>query len=313
VAPAEAVVAVAVVEAPVAVAVAQAPAAVGPSEAERRAMERAAELERKLVASEAERRRLADGMHFFAEERSRIEAERRRLAAASAASDKRPNPAMLAQQEAVAQLIARAKTAIERASRHVSRLGINPDKLVAGGPKAAVGGPFVEYGRVARGQPIHAGLVTLGDRIGRLTDLRQAMTAVPAGAPLGTYEVSSAFGVRRDPFNGRTAMHSGVDLATPAGNDVKTRAPGKVVFAGWGGVYGNVVEIDHGYGLRTRYGHLSRFTVRVGEAVKAHATIGYVGSSGRSTAPHLHYEVTFHGKHLDPKTFLEAKQHVFQN
>lgn len=139
------------------------------------------------------------------------------------------------------------------------------------------------------------------------------MAAVPAGAPLDHYQVSSPFGVRRDPFHGRLAMHAGIDLTVVSGGEVKARAPGKVTAAGWGGVYGNMVEIDHGFGLRTRYGHLSRVTVRPGDVIKINTTVGHVGSSGRSTAPHLHYEVTFNGKHLDPKTFLEAKQHVFQN
>lgn len=302
------------VEKPVVITPVEVAVAIKSAEPDNLAAERVSELERKLAASEAERRLLADERSLFIEERSRIEAERRRLASATLL-DKRPSAAFAAQQEAITQLIARAKVAIERASRHVTQLGINPDKLIASQERGrgGVGGPFIEYAKVARGQPVHASLVTLGDRVGKLTELRRAMASVPAGAPLDKYQISSPFGVRRDPFHGRLALHAGIDLTVVSGGEVKARAPGKVVTAGWGGVYGNMVEIDHGFGLRTRYGHLSRVTVRPGDVIKTNTTVGHVGSSGRSTAPHLHYEVTFNGKHLDPKTFLEAKQHVFQD
>ena len=112
--------------------------------------------------------------------------------------------------------------------------------------------------------------------------LHEAQVAPPAGAPLDHYQVSSPFGVRRDPFHGRLAMHAGIDLTVVSGGEVKARAPGKVTAAGWGGVYGNMVEIDHGFGLRTRYGHLSRVTVRPGDVIKINTTVGHVGSSGRS-------------------------------
>jgi murein DD-endopeptidase MepM/ murein hydrolase activator NlpD len=153
--------------------------------------------------------------------------------------------------------------------------------------------------------------VALGDSLDKLTDLRRAAEALPVGAPLGAYGLASPFGVRRDPFNGRMAMHNGLDLAARQGAEVRVRAPGKVVFAGRNGVYGNMVEIDHGYGLRTRYAHLSTISVKQGQRVGVRDKIGAVGSTGRSTAPHLHYEIRFNGNTIDPRKFVERKHHVF--
>jgi murein DD-endopeptidase MepM/ murein hydrolase activator NlpD len=119
--------------------------------------------------------------------------------------------------------------------------------------------------------------------------------------------------MRRDPFNGGDAMHYGVDFGAALRTPVHATAPGVVSFAGWGGDYGNLVEIDHGLGIRTRYGHLSRIDVRQGESVGARARVGLLGSTGRSTGPHLHYEVIFEEENLDPLRFIEARRLIVRS
>jgi murein DD-endopeptidase MepM/ murein hydrolase activator NlpD len=265
--------------------------------------ERIAELERRLEDSEAERRRLA-------EERDKLEAERLRLMSSASAADKKA-AALAAQQEAIQQLIKRARATLERTQRNVSQLGLDPDRLLAMAPRQGSGGPFIEFKRAGRGSPAHRDLVALGESLDKLTDLRAAAEALPIGPPLRAYGLASPFGTRRDPINGRMAIHNGLDLAAPKGAEIRVRAPGKVVFAGRAGVYGNMVEVDHGYGLRTRYGHLSEIFVKQGQRVAVRDKLGAVGSTGRSTGPHLHYEILFRGKTIDPRKFVERKHHVF--
>jgi murein DD-endopeptidase MepM/ murein hydrolase activator NlpD len=132
------------------------------------------------------------------------------------------------------------------------------------------------------------------------------MKTLPLTAPLDKYNFESPFGVRHDPFNGRAAMHTGVDLSGPYKTPVMSTAPGTVVFAGYSTGYGKLVEIDHGNGIHTKYGHLNRILVNVGQKIGKHSPIGLLGSSGRSTGPHVHYEVVVNGTPQDPEKFLEA-------
>jgi murein DD-endopeptidase MepM/ murein hydrolase activator NlpD len=123
---------------------------------------------------------------------------------------------------------------------------------------------------------------------------------------LGEIELSSGFGVRTDPFLGRPAMHTGLDFRASTGDPVRATANGRVVSAGWAGGYGRMVEIDHGNGLSTRYGHMSRINVKVGQQIHIGQIVGEVGSTGRSTGPHLHYETRIDGEAVDPQRFLRA-------
>ena len=135
-----------------------------------------------------------------------------------------------------------------------------------------------------------------------------AAPAAPADAPEGeapalkppSGPISSRFGWRPDPFTGAMAFHKGIDVAQPAGTEVKAAAAGRVVAAGNYGDYGTMVVIDHGTGQQTRYAHLSASSVQLGDAVEAGQTIGRTGSTGRSTGPHLHFEVTQAGQAIDP-------------
>ena len=124
--------------------------------------------------------------------------------------------------------------------------------------------------------------------------------------------ISSGFGSRSDPFNGHRAFHAGLDFKGPTGTDVVATAPGKVISADWHGGYGKMVEIDHGYGLKTRYAHLSAIDVVEGQDVAFGDKVGELGSTGRSTGPHLHYEVWYDGQARNPWNYLKAGANVLE-
>lgn len=187
----------------------------------------------------------------------------------------------------------------------------NPDA------QSGEGGPFID---LAEGE----GLAGAGDnkafsrqlfRVSRsldtVADLERSIARMPLAAPLATYRETSGFGPRVDPFNRKVAFHAGIDLAGDYGGSVRATAPGVVVFAGWKGAYGRMIEIDLGNGFRTRYGHLSRIDVNVGQKIAFSDVVGKVGSSGRSSGPHVHYEVWFDGIVRDPSKFIEAGHYVF--
>jgi murein DD-endopeptidase MepM/ murein hydrolase activator NlpD len=118
--------------------------------------------------------------------------------------------------------------------------------------------------------------------------------------------MSSPLGMRMDPFLKGPAIHTGIDLRGDAGDPVRVTANGKVTVASWQGGYGKMVEVDHGNGFSTRYGHMSEIDVKVGDQVRIGQTIGKVGSTGRSTGPHLHYETRINDEAVDPQRFLRA-------
>ena len=147
-----------------------------------------------------------------------------------------------------------------------------------------------------------------------LNTLFAALNHVPLTTPVHgqQFEITSDFGPRVDPFTRRLGFHPGIDFGGPWGATVVSTAPGTVVWAGPRGGYGNLVEIDHGYGFRTRYGHLSAVLVRVGAKVVKGSPVGRLGSTGRSTGPHVHYEVWLTDVVRDPSKFIEAGRHVLQ-
>jgi murein DD-endopeptidase MepM/ murein hydrolase activator NlpD len=146
----------------------------------------------------------------------------------------------------------------------------------------------------------------------RNEQLQKILKTLPLAAPLVRYTLGSGFGGRTDPINHRQAFHPGVDLEAPYRTPVYSTAPGTVIFTGVKDSYGKVVEIDHGHGIVTRYAHLHRFMVVRGQKVPAHYEVGEVGSTGRSTGPHLHYEVLVDGTAQDPEKFLQAGKNVVQ-
>lgn len=167
----------------------------------------------------------------------------------------------------------------------------------------AIGGPFVEP---ETGDAFEGSLGSLDTALNRLDQMRDTVRKMPFANPSPGSDVTSRFGNRTDPFLGRLALHAGIDFRLPVGSTVYATGSGTVVTAGRSGGYGNLVEIDHGGGLTTRYAHLSRVTVRTGQSVDSGDPVGLSGSTGRSTGPHLHYEVRRDGRASDPARFLAA-------
>jgi murein DD-endopeptidase MepM/ murein hydrolase activator NlpD len=175
------------------------------------------------------------------------------------------------------------------------------------GADGATGGPFVPYKLAANATAFERQVHRISVARAQAERLSRTMSSVPVRQPvLGEIDTTSSFGVRIDPFFGRPAMHTGLDFRGSIGEPVRATATGTVASAGWSGGYGKLVEIDHGNGLSTRYGHLSEIDVSVGQRVRIGQTIGRLGSTGRSTGPHLHYETRIDGDAVDPHKFLRA-------
>jgi murein DD-endopeptidase MepM/ murein hydrolase activator NlpD len=186
-------------------------------------------------------------------------------------------------------------------------LGLDMAQLEAATPRSAIGGPFVPVKVSADAGAFERQLYRINVTRTQMQRLNATLTLVPYRKPvIGEVEFTSGFGVRSDPFLGRPAMHTGLDFRAATGDPVRATANGKVASSGWMGGYGRMVEIDHGNGLSTRYGHLSEIHVRVGDVIKIGQVIGAVGSTGRSTGPHLHYETRIDGDAVDPQKFLRA-------
>src|SRR5580698_1809206 len=186
-------------------------------------------------------------------------------------------------------------------------LGLDVGQLEAATPRAAMGGPFVPVKLSGDSGAFERQLYRINISRAQVDRLNRTLALVPYRKPvIGEVEFTSGFGVRSDPFLGRPAMHTGLDFRAATGDPVRATANGKVVSAGWSGGYGRMVEIDHGNGLSTRYGHLSEINVKVGDTIKIGQVIGAVGSTGRSTGPHLHYETRIDGEAVDPQKFLRA-------
>lgn len=200
---------------------------------------------------------------------------------------------------------------IETAERVIERAGMDLDDVFQEGTKprrSAKGGPFI----AAISGPLAAERAALQSDLAYWQALRALVKRMPLAAPLDRYAISSSYGTRRDPLNNRQAMHHGIDLISAPNASIRAPAPGIVVFAGRNGGYGNMVEIDHGRSLRTRYAHLRTIKVKAGEKVAFQQNLGTLGNSGRSTGAHLHYEILIAGKPADPLNFIKAGQHVFQ-
>jgi murein DD-endopeptidase MepM/ murein hydrolase activator NlpD len=188
--------------------------------------------------------------------------------------------------------------------RLLASAGVDVASLVAkfNVAPAAQGGPFFAFDP---GERPGAGQVPL-------ENLMELLTSLPLAAPLDNYELESRFGTRVDPFNRKRAMHSGLDFAAPFRTAVLSTAPGVVMFAGAKGEYGRVVEVDHGHGIVTRYAHLHRTMVVKGQRLTARQQLGQLGSTGRSSGPHLHYEILVNGVAQDPERFLDAGRTAIQ-
>jgi murein DD-endopeptidase MepM/ murein hydrolase activator NlpD len=186
-------------------------------------------------------------------------------------------------------------------------LGLDMPQLEAATPRSGTGGPYVPVKLPANAGAFERQLYRINVSRAQVERLNRTLALVPYRKPvIGEVEFTSGFGVRNDPFLGRPAMHTGLDFRAATGDPVRATANGKVVSSGWTGGYGRMVEIDHGNGLSTRYGHLSEIGVKVGDQIRIGQVIGAVGSTGRSTGPHLHYETRIDGEAVDPQKFLRA-------
>jgi murein DD-endopeptidase MepM/ murein hydrolase activator NlpD len=175
------------------------------------------------------------------------------------------------------------------------------------GGEAAVGGPFVPYRLASTAGAFEKQVYRINVARAQVERLTATIGAVPLRKPVeGEIDQTSGFGVRIDPFIGRPAMHTGLDFRGDTGEAIRVTAAGTVTSAGWSGGYGRMVEVDHGNGLSTRYGHLSEIDVKVGQTLKVGQSVGRLGSTGRSTGPHLHYETRIDGEAVDPHKFLQA-------
>ena len=190
----------------------------------------------------------------------------------------------------------------------IDDLGLDMATLEAAAPKGGVGGPFVPVIKPpSDASTFERQIYRINLTRAQIDKLSHTLSLVPYRKPvIGEVEFSSGFGVRSDPFLGRPAMHTGLDFRASTGDPVRATANGKVATAGNQGGYGRMIEIDHGNGLSTRYGHLSVIGVKVGDTIKIGQVIGEVGSTGRSTGPHLHYETRIDGEAVDPQKFLRA-------
>ena len=211
------------------------------------------------------------------------------------------------QVRALSQLQAPALATAARLRSALTEVGLSPEKLAAPDKASAMGGPFVPLQADPAGSAFDREAAHLQGAILAVGKLRRILPFVPLRQPLpGQLEVTSTFGVRADPFFGRTALHSGMDFKEDFGSPIRATAAGRIVTAGMSGGYGNLVEIDHGNGLSTRYGHMSAIAVVEDQIVAAGDIVGKLGSTGRSTGPHLHYEVRVDGEAVDPARFLKA-------
>lgn len=188
-----------------------------------------------------------------------------------------------------------------------SDLGLDMAQMEAATPRVGMGGPYVPVKLPGDASAFDRQLYRINITRAQIERLNRTLALVPYRKPVvGEVEFTSGFGVRSDPFLGRPAMHTGLDFRAAMGDPVRATANGKVVSSGWAGGYGRMVEIDHGNGLATRYGHMSEINVKVGDQIKIGQVIGAVGSTGRSTGPHLHYETRIDGEAVDPQKFLRA-------
>ena len=214
------------------------------------------------------------------------------------------------------------ENSLENLEKLIVSTGLSPDELIRRSIREVpTGGPFIpdiseeknslfKFKIKPNLEKSNSNIVN--NNIKRLEALQNIMPSIPLAAPLDYYWVSSNYGKRKDPINGRNALHYGIDLIAQTSTKIMATTSGIVTFSGKRSKYGKMVEIDHGYGIKTRYGHLHKITKKKGEVVAFREEIGKLGSSGRATGPHLHYEVIYDYRALNPAKFINAGKNVFK-
>lgn len=197
-----------------------------------------------------------------------------------------------------------------QAEAAIRKFGLNPATLSTSS-NDAVGGPYIPFFTDDE-KELHPTLERLNNALLRMDQLERTLLTIPSAMPADINMMSSGYGYRRDPFTGGGAMHSGIDFKGPHGQPILSAAPGTITHAAWKSGYGKTVEITHGNGLMTRYAHLSKIHVGTGQKVKQGIQVGAMGSTGRSTGTHLHFEVRVNGAAVNPRPFLEANTDVLK-
>lgn len=264
------------------------------------------------------------------ERSNRLLDERNRIAAQLVGTFGQMGELREQQQGLLSRLDDRTARSVEALEQALAMTGVDVEGLIAemerevrfarmesmGEVARNVGGPYLPAALAGPPDPhadrLEATYSLLEQRLDRWDAIKRLYEVVPVAAPMREFRLSSGFGIRKDPINGKRARHEGLDLVGPYRAPILATAPGTVSFAGWKGAYGRMVEIDHGYGFKTRYAHLRRIDVEVGEGVEFGRQIGQMGNSGRSTGAHLHYEILFQDRPYDPANFLKAGRHVFK-
>lgn len=192
-------------------------------------------------------------------------------------------------------------------NKPLKRQGLYFNPLANSKKKNAKGGPYIPQKSKVEDKNLNDKVSAIFQNVDDALYYKEVIKSVPIGKPVWSYWVTSQYGKRTDPFKKTKATHKGVDLASRTGNKINIRAKGKVTRAEYAGGYGNLVVVDHGNGFQTKYAHLNKIYVKKGAYLEIGDTIGEVGTTGRSTGPHLHYEILFHGKDVDPLPFIKAK------
>ncbi|HEY4136331.1 MAG TPA: peptidoglycan DD-metalloendopeptidase family protein [Alphaproteobacteria bacterium] len=290
------------------------------------------QLEDKLASATDEKNRLAGDLtsrtgelQTAIAERARVLQEHGRMQARAGELEQRLQDLQTGQKKVLDKLAARTVGSIEEAREIIGLTGLDPERLLANADtKAGIGGPFVAA--ATRAKPVKGkkapataepelqdvSLAALNSHIDRWDNLQLIVRRLPLATPTDNYLVMSPFGTRKDPFNNKAAFHPGVDLSGQMKAPIYSTGPGIVVAAGKNGDYGLSVDIDHGMGIITRYGHLSGILVQKGQTVTTRQQIGLMGHTGRATGVHVHYEIQFNGKPIDPMKFIQAGRYVFK-
>ena len=209
--------------------------------------------------------------------------------------------------EVIQQTERQAEASRARFAGLLAELSLAPSRFSSATKEPARGGPLVPVANEVAAGSFEASLARLQGRMAEAESMRRVVDALPLRRPLrGEIDQTSGFGYRVDPFTRGLAMHTGIDFRDEWGAPVRATAPGRVTAAEWNGAYGQMVEVEHKGGLATRYAHLSSITVSVGDEVTAGSVVGRLGSTGRSTGPHLHYEMRVDGEAVDPQKWLRV-------
>jgi murein DD-endopeptidase MepM/ murein hydrolase activator NlpD len=285
--------------------------------------EQVADLQSTVQASDAEKQELAHqvqqnerALATMIAQRNTLQTTRADMSRSISGLEERLASLQEEQADFASNLAERARSNMAEMEKTIAMTGLKVDKLLTAGDKAeGQGGPFIPAPASASGkseQKLMESVASLGDEVGRWERLQVVLHSLPLTAPVDHYYISSTFGARVDPFNGEKAIHEGVDMVGTLRSDVLATAPGKVVFAGRQSGYGQLVEIDHGFGVHTIYAHLDSIQVKKDQTVDYRDVVGRLGNTGRSSGPHVHYEVRYNDRPIDPMGFLKAGRYVFK-